>query len=92
MSAITDAGGSVDIEETLTDREIRALTERLVVLNRDSPGLFTVFSEEGTDTRSTFTTAGRVPARTSSSTIPTVVVSTSMPRGSSPAIGRFPRG
>ena len=49
MSAITDAGGSVDIEETLTDREIRALTERLVVLDRDAPGLFTVFSEEGTD-------------------------------------------
>ena len=49
MSAITDAGGAVEIDETLSDREIRALTERLVVLGRDAPGLFTVFSEEGTE-------------------------------------------
>ncbi|WP_049948004.1 hypothetical protein [Candidatus Halobonum tyrrellensis] len=49
MSAITNAGGAEAIEEPLSDREIRALTERLVVLDRGAPGLFTVFSEEGTE-------------------------------------------
>ena len=49
MSAISEGEGSAEIPETLTDREIRALTERLVVLDRNAPGLFTVFSEEGTE-------------------------------------------
>ena len=49
MSTISEDDGSAKIPETLSDREIRALTERLVVLNRDAPGLFTVFSEEGTE-------------------------------------------
>ena len=49
MSAISEGDGTTEISERLSDREIRALTERLVVLDRDAPGLFTVFSEEGTE-------------------------------------------
>ena len=47
MSAISEGDGTTESPETLSDREIRALTERLV-LDRDAPGLFAVFSEEGT--------------------------------------------
>ena len=45
----TVSGGSpVEIDEDLLRREVRALTDLLVVLDRDAPDLFTVYSEEGT--------------------------------------------
>ena len=48
MSVISADDGLVEIVEDLSRREVRALTERLVVLDCDAPGLFTVYSEEGT--------------------------------------------
>ena len=47
MSVISADDGSAESVEDLSRREVRALTERLVVLDRDAPGLFTVYSEEG---------------------------------------------
>ncbi len=48
MSAISIDYGSAESVDDLSRREVRALTERLVILDRDAPGLFTVYSEEGT--------------------------------------------
>ena len=47
MSVISADDGSPENVEDLSRREVRALTERLVILDRDAPGLFTVYSEEG---------------------------------------------
>ena len=43
-----DTAGEADAVGDLTDREVRGLTEYLVVLPTDAPGLFTVYSEDGT--------------------------------------------
>ncbi len=50
MSAISADDRSAERVEDLSRREVRALTERLVILDRDVPSLFTVYSEEGTST------------------------------------------
>ena len=47
MSVISADDGSVESAEDLSRREVRALTARLVILDCDAPGLFTVYSEEG---------------------------------------------
>ena len=47
MSVISADDRLAENVEDLSRREVRALTERLIVLDRDAPGLFTVYSEEG---------------------------------------------
>lgn len=43
------AGPDGDAVETLTDREVRGLRERIVVFPRDEPGICSVYSESGTE-------------------------------------------